>query len=423
LQINMRVEIISVGDELLIGQVINTNASWIGAQLLEAGIQADWITTVGDQEDRISEALRIAQNRADIVLLTGGLGPTHDDVTKKVLCQYFDSELVLDNSTLEHIKALFHHRGIPMSKVNEAQALIPDQAEVIFNDRGTAPGLRFRQNGKLLYVMPGVPFEMKSMMQRAILPEIQELVGNHRIATRVLCTIGIAESSLAEKLGDIAAIEKFAKVAFLPSPGGIRIRLTAAGKDAMSVRAALDQAELLIRAKANEYIFAAEDIPLEEAIAKTLIAEKRTVAIAESCTGGLIAHKLTNISGSSNYLDRAVISYSNTAKMELLAVSIELIEKQGAVSAEVACAMAEGVRRMAHTDFGISTTGIAGPTGGTAQKPVGLVYVAVADEAETVWERHQFTDDRLTNKERFAYSALNLLRKRLLGIEIRHGKN
>ena len=419
----MRVEIISVGDELLIGQVINTNAAWMGEQLLNAGVQPNWITTVGDHEKRIAEVLHVAQSRADVVLLTGGLGPTHDDVTKKVLCQHFDCELVLDNSTLEHIKALFRHRGIPMSKVNEAQALIPDKAEVIFNDRGTAPGLRLRQDGKVVYVMPGVPFEMKSMMQRVILPEIQELAGSRRIATRVLCTIGIAESSLFEKLGDIAAIEKFVKMAFLPSPGGIRIRLTAEAEDAGTAKSALNSAEMLIREKANAYIFADEDITLEEAIARILIAEKKTIAIAESCTGGLISHKLTNISGSSNYLDRAVISYSNIAKTEELEVPAELLEMHGAVSAEAACAMAEGVRRVARTDIGISTTGIAGPTGGSDEKPVGLVYIAVAVFAGTVWERHQFTGDRLTNKERFAYSALNLLRKRLLGIEIKHGKN
>jgi len=418
---NMRVEIISVGDELLIGQVVNTNASWMGKQLLNAGVQVDWITTVGDHEERISEALRIAQDRTDIVLLTGGLGPTHDDVTKKVLCQHFDCEVILDTGTLEHIKALFRHRGISMSRVNEAQALIPDKAEVIFNDRGTAPGLRLRQNGKIIYVMPGVPFEMKSMMQRIIIPEIQEMAGNRRIAIRVLCTIGIAESSLFDKLGDIAVIEQFAKMAFLPSPGGIRIRLTAEAEDQAAAKSVLDSAEKLIREEANAYIFADEDITLEEAIAKILIAEKKTIAIAESCTGGLISHKLTNISGSSNYLDRAVVSYSNAAKMDELAVPAELIEKHGAVSTEVAYAMAEGARRIAHTDFGISTTGIAGPMGGSEQKPVGLVYIAVAGDAGTICERHQFTGDRLTNKERFAYSALNLLRKTLLGIETKHG--
>jgi nicotinamide-nucleotide amidase len=412
----MHVEIISVGDELLIGQIINTNAAWMGAQLLNIGIQASWVTTVGDEEARITEALRIANARADVILLTGGLGPTHDDVTKTALCQYFDCKLVLDLGILEYVKSRFQRRGIPMAKVNEGQAMIPEKAEIIFNELGTAPGLCFRRPGKTLYVMPGVPFEMQAMMQKSILPELKKAAKGQVIAIRVLCTTGIAESTLFEKLGDVARIEAYAKIAFLPSLGSIRMRLTCRAKSDDEARSRLDEAEALIRAKVNSYIFADEELSLEEVVGRMLITQRKTVAIAESCTGGLVSHKLTNISGSSAYFDRTVVSYSNKAKMEELAVPSDLIEKHGAVSAEIACAMADGVRRIAQTDYGISTTGIAGPTGGSDEKPLGLVFTAVADAQSTSFERHQFTGDRLTNKERFAYAALNLLRKKLQNI-------
>jgi nicotinamide-nucleotide amidase len=408
-------EIISIGDELLIGQTVNTNASWMGEQLMELGIAVRWITTVGDDFQCLKEALDIATTRADVVLLTGGLGPTHDDVTKKVVADFFHSKLVLDKDVLEKVKNRFAKRGLPLTKANEEQAWVPDKAELMDNDCGTAPGFIFTQGKKCIYVMPGVPQEMKSMMARFVLPRLksQKIVPVHK---KVLCTTGIAESFLYEKLSAYPELDKLVKIAYLPNYFGVRIRLTAEGKTDDEAMEKIDGAEKIIRRNISEYIYADRDILLEEAIAERMVQDRKTLAVAESCTGGFITNRFTNIPGSSNFFERGVVTYSNRAKTELLGVPAGLIERHGAVSAEVARAMAEGIRRLAKTDYSLSTTGIAGPTGGTDEKPVGLVFVACADEGKTIFEHHTFADQRLINKQRFAQAAMNLLRKRLQGL-------
>ncbi len=410
----MNIEVISIGDELLIGQTVNTNASWIGEQLINIGVQLAWVTTVGDSEENVRHALDIAESRSDVVLLTGGLGPTHDDVTKKIVCDYFDCNLVRNEEVLEKVKERFRKRGFDMAKVNEDQALVPDNADVMMNELGTAPGMIFRRNGKTVFVMPGVPREMKALVTNYVLPEIRKNLGGNVIRIKNLMTTGVPESTLYEQLDNLQDIEKEAKIAFLPNLYGIKLRLMVSAESETQAQEKLSRAEALLREKINTAIYSEGEVALEETIAQLLTDRGETLAVAESCTGGLVSNKLTDIPGSSTYFDRGIISYSNAAKIEMLGVPQELIEKYGAVSEPVAKSMAEQVRNISGTTYGISITGIAGPSGGTPEKPVGLVYVAYADESKTKVERHTFANDRLGNKERSTQAVLNLLRKQIL---------
>jgi nicotinamide-nucleotide amidase len=414
------VEIISIGDELLIGQTVNTNASWIGDRLLQIGLRVSWVTVAGDELADVQQALRIAESRADIVLLTGGLGPTHDDVTKKAVSRYFDSGYILNEKVLEQVAARFKNRGIPMADVNREQAMVPEKAEIIENDRGTAPGLVFRRGDKIFVVMPGVPGEMKSMMERLVIPEL-ERSAERAIAVSFLRTTGIPESTLFEKLGDLDAVQKQVQVAFLPSLAGVKIRLLAAAESREEANRRIDAAAGLIRNSIAPYIYAERDISLEQAIVELLQKAGKTLSVAESCTGGSLANSITNISGSSQVFERGVVSYSNTAKMDVLGVPEELINAHGAVSEQVARAMASGVRKRANTDYALSTTGIAGPTGGTAEKPVGLVYIGYADTDTVDCRRYTFVNDRLGNKRRTVSAALDLLRRKICGIDRNNG--
>jgi nicotinamide-nucleotide amidase len=410
----MRVEIISIGDELLIGQTINTNASWMGEQLINIGIHVDWVTTVGDSKQRLTQAVQIAETRSDVVLITGGLGPTHDDVTKKVVTEYFGGTLVINNEVLDMVRERFARRGYKMAKVNEEQALVPDNADVMINELGTAPGMIFHKNGKSFYVMPGVPREMKGLMNNYILPKLKEQLDGKAIRIRILMTTGVPESTLYERLDNLNEIEEQAQLAFLPNLYGVKLRLMAKGNSDDDAEKKVQRAETMVREKIGRDIFADKEISLEEAIAELLIKRGETLAVAESCTGGLISNRLTNISGSSQFYERGVISYSNEAKMQLLGVSEDVLIRHGAVSKEVAMAMAEGVRKMAKTDYAISVTGIAGPTGGTPEKPVGLVFIGYADKDGSKVIKQTFANDRIGNKQRSAQAALNLLRKQIL---------
>jgi len=409
----MLIEILTIGDEILLGNMVNTNASWMGDQLVAAGLRANWITAVGDEESLIVGALKNAKSRADVVLITGGLGPTHDDVTKKAACRFFNSELVLDEKIYDQIKERFRHRRIPMAPGNIIQAMVPGKALVIENSMGTAPGLFFQSGGKVFYFMPGVPREMKNMMKTRILPELIKKNNGNAILCRFLSTTGIAESTLAHKIGDMTRIEKYAQVAFLPDLGGVRIRLLAQAPSAEQARQHIINAEKIIRPKIASFIYS-ESEPLEQVVASLLTAKKMTLAVAESCTGGLLCNRLTNIAGSSVFFERGLVTYSNEAKHALLNVPLTMLKKYGAVSPEVACAMANGIRKSAKTDYGLSTTGILGPGGATAKKPVGLVYIGYADCNETMYEKHLFILDRIGNKERAAQAALNMLRKKIL---------
>ncbi|MBN2356223.1 competence/damage-inducible protein A [candidate division KSB1 bacterium] len=406
----LTIEIISIGDELLTGHIANTNAAWMADQLLQIGLRVNRITTVGDDEKEICEILRQAESRADLIMATGGLGPTHDDVTRTALCEYFTCKLVVNKELLEDIKSFFGRRGIPMARVNTDQARVPATARLLKNDSGTAPGYVFSRKNTTFYFLAGVPHEMRSMMARIVLPELSQKVQTRLIRTRYLCTIGIAESTLYEQIGGIDKVAHEVRVAFLPGFSGVKIRLSAEGENEAETEGRLARAADYLRQNIAPYVYSERDMPLEQALALKLSQQRKTIAVAESCTGGLLAHKFTNIPGSSNFFERGVVTYSNRAKIELLGVPASTIEAYGAVSEQVALAMAEGVRRLAKTDYGLSTTGIAGPDGGSDEKPVGLVYVAWAGEEQVDVNMHRFIGDRHSNKERFAYAALNVLR-------------
>lgn len=414
----MKAAIISIGDELLIGQVVNTNAAFIAEKFNNLGISVEKMITVGDEEGVIIRTLEEAYRTYDVICLTGGLGPTHDDRTRSAICKFFDIGLVLNEEALENVRRIARSRNVPLTKINEDQALVPDGCEVMQNPHGTAPGYFFHREGKHVIVMPGVPFEMKPMMENYVLPYFQRHGTGVVIRHRTLKTTGIPESSLFQLLGNLDEILEGAKLAFLPAPTGVRLRISVEGQDIATVERKITEVEQRIRAKAQKYIYGADDEELEEIVGKILTERKLTLAVAESCTGGLITDRITNVSGSSKYFERGVIAYSNRSKVEILDVPETLLIQHGAVSSEVAKAMAEGVRRIAEADIGISTTGIAGPTGGSPEKPVGLVWIGYADRDETLALNFFFGEDRRRVKERAAQAALELLRRKLLKIDV-----
>jgi nicotinamide-nucleotide amidase len=411
---SMIAEIISIGDELLIGQVVNTNAAWISRQLNFAGVQVRFATVVGDDTEDIRRSLGLALSRAELVLLTGGLGPTHDDVTKKAAAEFFDSpEMVLDEKVLDHIRALFRRRNLRMTPVNEAQALVPEKATVLRNDYGTAPGLLFERDGRYCVLMPGVPAEMQHLMQERVLPFIKERGSRSMIRHRTIRTCGMAESHLFEKLSPIAELERYGKIAFLPSYGQVDVRISVYAKAAAEAEERIHAAESIILARLGQLVYGFDEDTMEAVIGHLLIEKKATLAVAESCTGGLVANRITNVSGSSQYFERGIVTYSNAAKIQLLGVPEEILQQHGAVSEACAKAMAEGIRRVSRTTYGLSTTGIAGPAGGSEEKPVGLVWVGLATPRQVVAQKAIFAKDRLVNKERFGQMALHFLFREL----------
>ncbi|MBI5471812.1 MAG: competence/damage-inducible protein A [Ignavibacteriae bacterium] len=413
----MKSEIITIGDELLIGQIINTNQAYIAEQLNAIGVRVDRMTTVGDDMTAILEAFEAAWKHVDVVIVTGGLGPTHDDITKKAVCTFFDSDLAPNEEIKLHIQELLKRWNRQWSALSEEQTLFPQKAQLVPNPVGTAGGILFEEDGKFFYVLPGVPQEMKEMIDKSIVPFLATHVKNSVIRHLTLRTSGISESLLANQLGDLDELLQGAKLAFLPSPTGVRLRITVHGNDEIAVERLLSEVEQRIRAHVQKYIYGTNLEELEETIGNLLTSRKLTLAVSESCTGGLVADKITDVSGSSNYFQQGLVTYSNPSKVDVLGVPSLLIEQHGAVSKEVAEAMAAGIRRIAHTDIGLSTTGIAGPTGATSTKPLGLVWVGYSDAETTFATRYQFGGDRRRVKERAAQAALELLRRRLLKIE------
>ncbi len=406
----MRAEIITIGDELLYGQIKDFNSSFISERLTAEGIEVVFKTSVGDDINRIAEAFDIARVRADMIITSGGLGPTSDDLTKKAVVKTFKRNLVFHQEILKQIEDSFHKRGSPMPKINQNQALIPQGAKALSNLWGVAPGIFLQDKEILFFALPGVPVEMKWMVENEVLPILRAKKLKHFILHRKLKTTGISESALYEKIEKLMDPKEEIKVAFLPGYLGVDIRLTTASREKDQAQVKIDELEQKIREVLGTYVYGVDDQTLEEVVGKLLLERKRTIAVAESCTGGLIGARFTNISGSSQYFERGVITYSNQAKTELLNVPQEIIEKHGAVSEQVATLMAEGVRRLAKTDYGLSVTGIAGPTGGTPQKPVGLVFVGFAHENDSFAQRFLFGENRKTNRERAAQAALNLVR-------------
>jgi len=401
--------ILTIGNEIITGLVEDTNSGVITRRLETLGIPVSRHISVGDDEEEIADALKQALERADCVILTGGLGPTHDDITKHVLCRFFDSGLVTDAEVRRRIDTIFQSRGRATPQASYTQAEVPEKATILHNTHGTAPGLLFEKNGKRIYSLPGVPMEAEHLLETYIVPHLESL-GTLKVEHRILKTTGIPESALWEEIGPVSLFEEHVRVASLPSLLGVRIRFTATGKDQEEATTKLDAAEKLLRQKIDRHIFAVNDETLEGNIGELLRKSNRTVAVAESCTGGLIGHRLTNVSGSSMYFLEGAITYSNETKQNRLGVDPALIEAHGAVSKEVATAMAEGIRQKSGSDFGLAVTGIAGPTGGTPDKPVGLTFIAVTGTQGTRCEQFRFHLDRVRNKERAAQTALNLLR-------------
>jgi nicotinamide-nucleotide amidase len=420
----MKAYIITIGDEILIGQVLNTNAAYLGEKLSSIGVSTEMMTVVGDNEEKIIEEFNRAWNSADVIMVTGGLGPTHDDVTRASVCTFFGTDLVFNPQVRANVEQLLKRRNYRWTKAAEDQALVPRIATAIPNRHGTAPGYWIEQKGRYFCVMPGVPYEMKSMVEEFVLPRLSALKNNAVIRHRVLKTTGIPESFLAEKLGDIKILTgDTAKLAFLPSPTGVRLRITARSATTEEVDNILDTVENRIREKAGKYIYAVGEIDLEVTLSELLKEKNLSIAVAESCTGGLISDRLTDIPGSSSYFHTGIIAYSNETKTKLLGVSPELIELHGAVSKEVAIAMAEGVRHISATDIGLSVTGIAGPGGGTPEKPVGLVWIGYSDANGSLALKFNFGDERRRVKERSSQAAMELVRRKVLHINLEERMN
>lgn len=413
----MKAEIITIGDELLIGQIINTNQAYIAEKLNLAGIDCDRMTTVGDSASVITDAFTAAFNRVDVVCVTGGLGPTHDDITKKMVCEFFSTDLVMHEETLEHIKALAQRRNIAMIQSNIDQALVPRTCTVIPNPVGTAPGMMFEKNNKYFFVMPGVPFEMKEMIDHWIIPFLLKKNDGSVVLHRTLKTTGIGESMLAKEIGDIEPIigtDGTVTLAFLPNPMGTKLRITVKDTDQTVAESKLLHAEQKLREKTEKYIYSDDAKDLEDVIGMLLKERNMTLAVAESCTGGLIANRITNVSGSSEYFLGGYIVYQNELKTRMLGVPEQLILEHGAVSKEVAEAMAHGARMAAKSSVALSATGIAGPTGGTPEKLVGLVWIGYSDGESTFALKFNFGDNRIRFKDRASQAALELLRRKLL---------
>ena len=405
---------ISIGDELLIGQVINTNAAWLGEHLSSAGFQLDSTLTIGDSEKAILDAFNACMD-ADLVLVTGGLGPTADDITKPTVCKFFDTELVFCQAAYDNVVTLFKRRGFQMSERNRSQAMLPKACEYIPNTYGTAPCMWLEKKGVVFAFMPGVPFEMKGIFTDELLPRIKQRFHAVPYEKRVVMTTGIGESFLADKIKDWEdALPDFLSLAYLPQHGMVRLRLSGRHEDAVLLHETLDREISKLKDLIPEYIFAMQDQPIERTIFDLLINKGKTFASAESCTGGNIAHVITLIPGSSEVFKGTAVTYATPMKTKVLGVPAEMIEKHGVVSQEVVESMATGVRDLMEADFGVATTGVAGPSGGTEDTPVGTVWIGVASSAGVVSKCFNFGKDRENVINRATIMAYEMLRQQLI---------
>ncbi len=407
-----KASIITIGDELLIGQVIDTNSAWIAQQMNKIGINIIRRIAVGDDWDEIWTALDEESTHADIVFITGGLGPTADDITKPLLCKYFDGKMIVNKHALENVTTLFEKVfNRPITERNLKQAEVPDTCEVLVNTRGTAPGMWFEKNGKIFISMPGVPTEMKGLMEDKVIPTLIKKITLPYITHRTLVTFGIGESMLADLLEEFETkLPNQIKLAYLPNFGMVRLRLSVIENNQEEAKELIDRlfSELSIIVK--EFLVIMEDAPMEKALASLLIQKKQTVCTAESCTGGYISHILTSIPGSSVYFKGSVIAYSNESKVNLLGVHKETINQNGAVSEAVVKEMVKGAIEKFGTDYAIAVSGIMGPDGGTIEKPVGTVWIAVGNRKKIFTTELKVRFDRQKNIQVTAVNALNTLR-------------
>jgi len=407
----MLAEIITIGDEILIGQIVDTNSAWIAQQLNGIGIKVNRIVSISDAKNEIINSVDESFNRVNLVLITGGLGPTKDDITKHTLAEYYNSPLELNPLVLEHIKSLLGDRQVPINELNIKQAELPLVCKIMNNACGTAPGMWFEKDGKVLVSMPGVPFEMIMMMQNEVLPSIKAYFITPVIVHKTIMVHGIPESALALILSSWEnELPEFMKLAYLPSPGMLRLRISAMGNDKKTLESEVNKQIIKLRPLIGEKIFFEDDVSVEIVIGKLFINSNKTLAVAESCTGGNIARLLTLMPGSSAYFHGGVVAYSNEIKQSILSVTNETLMKYGAVSQQVVEEMAKNVALMFKSDYGIGISGIAGPDGGSLEKPVGTVWIAVFNGKNTVSAKFLFGDNRERNITRASVSALNMLR-------------
>lgn len=407
-------ELLTIGDEILYGQIVDTNSQWMSVALSEAGIQVVRKTTVGDIESEILTAFTEAESRVDIILVTGGLGPTSDDLTKPCLVKHYNCELKMHEEALAEVTAFFKSRGRELTEVNRQQAALPTCCEKVTNKIGTAPGMWFERNGKVLVSMPGVPHEMKMMMTDLIIPKLKQHFVTPTIYHRVIRTVGIGESFLADKITTWErSLPAHIKLAYLPSLGDVKLRLTGIGKSQSELAKEMDDLVERLMPLAGEYIFGFGEDPLEKVIGNTLRDRGLTISIAESCTGGYVSHLITSVPGSSNYFMGSLIPYSYEIKMRQLGVRPETLEQYGAVSEPTIIEMANLVRAKFNTDIGVATSGVAGPGGATPEKPVGTVWIAYSDKHHTVTKKLQLSTDRSINIRLATTAVLNLIRQSL----------
>ncbi len=406
----MFAEIITIGDEILIGQIVDTNSAWMGVELNKIGVKVKQITSISDDAAHIVNALNEAQQRADIILITGGLGPTKDDITKHTLAKYFDMPLRLDEPTLAHVKAFFEKLNRPMIDVNIKQAEVPDGCTVIMNKNGTAPCMWFEHNGKIIVSMPGVPFEMKYLMTDEIIPRILQRFEMPFIVHQSILTAGLGESFLAEQIADVEeALPPYIKLAYLPKLGQVRLRLSATGTNKAALLAEVALFTQNIVDRIEKYVVLTEDLPFEKAILNLMEKHNLTLSLAESCTGGYLSHLFTQHPGSSKVFQGGAVTYSNALKQTMLGVKEATLIEFGAVSEQTAIEMANGAVANFKTDYAVAITGIAGPDGGTEDKPVGTVWIAVADRKGAKAKMYKFASQRFQNIERSAMAAMMML--------------
>lgn len=407
-------ELLTIGDELLYGQIVDTNAQWMGAALSEAGIRVVRKTTVGDIESEIMSAFTEAESRVDIVLITGGLGPTNDDLTKPCLARYFGCGLAIHEEALAEVTAFFKSRGRELTEINRQQAALPACCQKITNAVGTAPGMWFERNGKVFMSMPGVPHEMKKMMTELVIPKLKKTFDTPVINHKVIRTIGIGESFLAEKIKDWEdSLPPHVKLAYLPSLGEVKLRLTSHGNSSEELKAEAEELTAKLQTRVGQFIYGYGDDPIEVVIGRTLTEKGLTLSVAESCTGGYLSHMITSVPGSSAYFLGSIVPYAYDIKMRELGVRPETLEKFGAVSEETITEMANLVRSRFNTSIGVATSGIAGPGGATPEKPVGTVWIAFSDKSKVVARKLQLSTDRALNIRMASVAVLNLIRQHI----------
>jgi nicotinamide-nucleotide amidase len=408
----MRAEIITIGDEILIGQIVDTNSAWMAQKLNLAGIKVKQISSVSDDRQHILEALNESKSRADLILITGGLGPTKDDITKKTLAEYFKTGYRLDQDALENVKRIFLKYKAPLLEINIKQAEVLDNCVTLLNLNGTAPGMWIEHEDKIFVSMPGVPFEMMYMMEEQVIPKIKQAFKLPIILHHTILTAGIGESILAEKIESIEdSLPKHIKLAYLPKLGTVRVRLSGDGQNEELLKEEISIYAKRIIDNIHEFVIAENDTPIEKVILDFMEAENLSLSVAESCTGGYISHQFTQHPGSSKVFLGGAVTYSNSLKISILGVSENTINNFGAVSEETVKEMSEGAKSAFHSDYSIAVSGVAGPDGGTTEKPVGTVWIAVTGKTKTITKTYNFGNKRTQNIERSATTALVILYK------------